>query len=532
MLFFFLFGKNFARLFLKNKSLSKNSLFMNYDALLVYLGFFWYGNILVLLNFFIPIEYVALFSFLFIFVIEKKSILEFFKLNKFSLIIVGFLLTSIYNNNPSHDANAYHFYIQKLFQNEKINLGISNFESHYGLGSIFDYVSSTLWVGNNYGFIQLINLIFLASFFNFLISSFELRNEFFKNITLSIIIIGLLDNFGFGGGRNGFFFIQEIGKFDSSYAIIFFLCCLLFYIVSLERSYESANFYILLYFLTFLSQIRTMGYLFFIAIFILLFFEKKYFLLLKNKGLILFNSLWVTKSIFSTGCLVYPVSFTCLDILPWESSHQVYSFSKSAVINNRNPNVKNMEIISFNWIEDYWLSENIDYLYNFVLTFLFIFLFFKLFNKNKNKFIKHKTNLIKFNLALFITSWLFLYPNYRFVSGLLVSAYIFFNIDKISNSKLLIGNSKKISLIVTGFLIASASLVVRIDSYKIFMTDFNQDVFSKYEIQSPILEKRVDSYGFKSDEIYCFGQLNCSNSIQKTNKMKIGNYSVYLPINN
>ena len=34
-------------------------------------------------------------------------------------------------------------------------------------------------------------------------------------------MFSILDNFGFGGGRNGFFYIQEVGKQDMAVAILF-----------------------------------------------------------------------------------------------------------------------------------------------------------------------------------------------------------------------------------------------------------------------------------------------------------------------
>ena len=365
MLKFYLFGKNFIKIFLKNSTKNKNNIFRNYDLLSIFLGFFWYGNILIVFNFFIPIKFLALILFVVILIIEFKTISEFLKTNKFSIFMMGFFIPSMYNNNPSQDANMYHFYIQEMFRSEKINLGISNFDPLYGLGSIFDYVSSTLWISSSYSLIQLLNLIFLTSFFNLLLTEIQLNNHVLKNISIAIVFIGILDNFGLGGGRNGFFFIQEIGKFDSSYAIIFFLCALLFYKVTLEKDFQSINFYLLIFFATFLSQIRTFGYLFFVTILILLFLENKIILLIKNSGFVFFNLLWALKNLLSTGCLIYPVSFTCIETLPWESTSQTYELSANAIRNNRNPNDKNAEISSLNWIDDYWFSENIDYLLNF-----------------------------------------------------------------------------------------------------------------------------------------------------------------------
>ena len=121
---------------------------------------------------------------------------------------------------------------------------------------------------------------------------------------------------------------------------LFFPMCIAFYKVTLEKDFQSINFYLLIFFATFLSQIRTFGYLFFVTILILLFLENKIILLIKNSGFVFFNLLWALKNLLSTGCLIYPVSFTCIETLPWESTSQTYELSANAIRNNRNPNDK------------------------------------------------------------------------------------------------------------------------------------------------------------------------------------------------
>ena len=45
----------------------------------------------------------------------------------------------------------------------------------------------------------------------------------FKKLAYNIFIIfyGILDNFGVNGGRNGYIYLQSIGKFDNAFAIVF-----------------------------------------------------------------------------------------------------------------------------------------------------------------------------------------------------------------------------------------------------------------------------------------------------------------------
>ena len=150
---------------------------------------------------------------------------------------------------------------------------------------------------------------------------------------------------------------------------------------------------------------------------------------------------------------------------------------------------KNAEISSLNWIDDYWFSENIDYLLNFLLTFTLIFIFFNLFQKSQKIKRSKYSNLNTLNLLLFLISWFFLYPNYRFASRIFISIYIFFNINKISNFQLYKNNIRSIKSSILVLLIITAGLVVRVDSYKAFISNFNQNLLTKYELNTPELKK-------------------------------------------
>ena len=70
----------------------------------------------------------------FILLVFKKEI----QLKIFTVIIntlychLFFLVHSIFDNNPSQDANMYHFYLQNLISSQKIIFGLSNFDPLYG----------------------------------------------------------------------------------------------------------------------------------------------------------------------------------------------------------------------------------------------------------------------------------------------------------------------------------------------------------------------------------------------------------------
>lgn len=526
----YLFGSNFVRVFLKNKN--KKILNLENNSILVFIGFFYLSNILFLINFFLPIKnYIYIPVIFLVIFIERKKILNFLFKNYVSIICSFILLTSAYTNNPSFDSYRYHFFSQQLIKYDKIQFGISNFDFSYGIISIFEYISSILWVGNNYFFIQLINLIFIASFLNFLYDCFNTNNLLLKNISIFILLIGVLDNFGFGGGRNGFLFIQEVGKFDSSYAVIFILTTLYFIFLLKSKNKnlgEYIEFDIFLILLTLLLQIRSFSYTYLFFVLIYFFYVKKIDYFLKRKYFILVNFTWIIKTLITTSCIVYPVEITCLNNVSWSFYNQAKYFSKIATTNNRDASAYMIDLFDFSWVLNKWWMENQSYIYNIIFTILIIIGIKFLFKKKE----KEKSTLIFVNLILLfnIFSWFLLYPNYRFLSGVVVCCYIslfitylhpYISLNKIVN------NQKKFLLL----LFVCAILIPRISTYIFIANNFELNFYNRYEIQKTQFSKKLNSYGLESNDGYCYQNVFCSNSNQFVNVENKFGYVVYIPIN-
>ena len=93
-------------------------------------------------------------------------------------------------------------------------------------------------------------------FYHLLIHLFNNKSYYFKNLSLLILIVGFIDNFGFDGGRNGFIFIQEVGKFDASFGIVFFICFLIITLINYQKILTSTEIHFAFLAVTFLSQIE------------------------------------------------------------------------------------------------------------------------------------------------------------------------------------------------------------------------------------------------------------------------------------
>jgi len=125
------------------------------------------------------------------------------------------------------DASLYHLNFQNWLRESNLVIGLANIYSPYGWSSLNEYISSMFWIENNFIFLHFIQLIFLTQLFVFLLHNIKSDNTFLKYSSLFILIFGVLDNFGIGGGRNGFYSIQSIGKFDISFGVIFLIFSLL-----------------------------------------------------------------------------------------------------------------------------------------------------------------------------------------------------------------------------------------------------------------------------------------------------------------
>jgi len=525
-LIFFLFGTRFYKIFISPKALKSSEHIYSY-SIFVLLGMFTVGNILFLLNFFIPIGN-ELFFVLFVLIIffERNSIILFFKSHKVSLVVSTTYLVTLYNNNPSTDAFMYHFYSQNLVLNSKIVFGISNFNVSYGIVSIFEYLSSILWVDNNYFLIQFLNLIVLGTFFNFIFLLKKSSNILLKNTSFLILFVGLLDNFGVNGGRNGFIFIQEIGKFDATHAILFFITFLYLVIIfDLKKVKNNEEFYIFLYLSTFLLQIRNFYYLLMLFFVIYLLKNKLLSDVFKVKLFLFINVLWIFKSIINTSCMVYPVNFTCLSFLPWSFDGNAKYFSNIATTNNRNPNIKSADFFDFSWVLDFWIKENYSYLVNILATILLIIFASKLFQTNKQ--IKENDIYLKVMTFIFLLMWFVLFPNYRFASGYFLVLYIVISLKYLRFNNLIIKFVEKIKIFNFLFILCFL-LVPQISTYKVFFENYDKAIHKKFVVPEINFTEKNNSYGVKPDGMFCYNNINCSNSKTVVRKQYFYSYSFFI----
>ena len=218
------FGKlSYSRLFKNNKSNEFFTIPVSYFYPII--GLFVVGNLTVLVNFFLPIGNIIKFVILFVILLNSKKLFKNFSFNKINFLNIfnTFVLSlSSYDTGLAYDATLYHLNNQKWILDSKIVIGLSNLHDRFGYQSIIEYINVNFWLENNILYLHFVSLIILNVLFNILGFFILKGNSKYFLIASTIALYGFLDNFGFNGGKNGYFEIEAIGKQDTAFAILFF----------------------------------------------------------------------------------------------------------------------------------------------------------------------------------------------------------------------------------------------------------------------------------------------------------------------
>ena len=518
-LFLFLLGRSVLFLFKKDIKIDENKI-LNLDIQIIYpiVGLIFLGNYLVIFNFFLPIKSNLTFLVLSLILINIRSLprLEIFRKLSFFLPIYLVLLISSYNIYYHYDAGLYHLSNQLLIRENNIILGISNIYGPYGVGSIYEYVSSFFWIDKTFVLLHFLNLIFIGFLYE-LIYSLVIRNDIkvLKNIGISLLLYSILDNFGYMGGRNGFIYFQGIGKQDVAVSVLFLFTTILIIYNIKTKKYDSLNFFIISLFSLFIYQLKVSGIMIFsFYIFYLICLSKNMKLKEINKKSILLPSflafIWIVKSILSTGCLIFPLTISCFDNISWVDKKYIsvvedisigysvsYSFGESFM----------------NWFTNYIaLDLNRSILLNFVISYLVIsFIFFskKIKDKYKNIYLN-----ISFILFLNLLFYIKFGPDPRYIMALQILLVALIGLKKRPRIEI----PPIILFILFTFALLS---FVRLDSYR----EFNFFSHPSYEIPQPELVQLDQRYAPKEGD-QCWATANCSANHEKyfitqTNYFKI-----------
>ena len=472
------------------------------------IGLFYIGNISIVLNFFIDIA--ELISLIVLTIPLLFNFLNFKNLSSLNLKIenlVSYLITpiiigvSVANINIAYDAGLYHLNHQYWIKNFKIVLGLANNHMRYGYSSIIEHINVNFWLvdkNDTYNFILLhfTNIIFIVFFCQLILKL--LTSKYYK-FSISLLIYGFLDNFGFNGGKNGFIEVESITKQDTPFAVIFLSSTFMLYcFLSKDKiSISKSEIRLLFIFTLFATQLRILGAIAlvsFVLICIYKFSMKETIkIIFKNEFILSFlGILFLIKNLLTSGCFLYPIKQLCVKTLPWSSVSGYSSASaESAGLSNFHIALTTKNYQS--WFND-WTSKEVNLIVfkNFIITFSVILILLILnqfiFKEQKNRYLV--TQLIYCLISISI--WLITAPGIRMGVGLFLSSV--FVVSNIFNSEKVPSVIIKYHKLLMVFYLLVVALIPQTNNYIAF-ADSYKDI-SLVKIRSQKIQYIENENGF------------------------------------
>ena len=343
------------------------------------------------------------------------------------------------------DFSYYHFGYTNYINESKFLIGVGNFNHGFRTPSSIFYLNSLFYlpIVEKYMFhigaiiIMGYSLIHLITLLNY--KFLERDNDYiFFLILLSIIFIFIF-----------FYRISEHGSDRSAQILIFLLFIEIFIFFKFLRTSDIFLGKILIL-SSLIISLKSFYFVYFIILIPILFLLKKNDKLgiLKNllkiipfylATLLILSVLLV--NFFNTGCLVYPVYFTCFSDFEWSilindvklmNSHYENWAKAGAGPNFKVDNIEN-HIMYFNWvpnwIDNYFFNKVSDFLFGILFLILIIYLSFFSAKKNNKKQDTYLLPIYFFLIILFF-EWFYNHPALRYGGYILICLLIFIPISK------------------------------------------------------------------------------------------------------
>ena len=546
-----LFHLSIGKIFSKYFNINNNNF---YDLSLISLiGLVSLSFFALVVNFFLPLSpaiNTIFFTIIIIFsILTNQNISKSFISKKNILFIsitsVSIFLLVVLSNTYRPDAGLYHLPYINILNENKIILGISNLHQRFGHTSIMQYLSAF-----HYNYIFGLNgivipLASLAIYSIVLFLSFiNKENTLSISKLFAILII--------------FFVCWKMNRYsgygnDAPAHFIFFVIILL-YLQEFEKfsKISETTFYLISFFSIFAFLNKT--FLIFSLLIPLVSINKKIIKNLINVKflfLFLFLFLWIIRNILTSGCMIYPIPFTCLSF-SWTNFNGVSNIYDVSVGSeawakdwiNQNENILPYKeyLKNFYWL-GFWLDNHFKIIVKIIVPYLLSILIFafslKIMKKkiiNFNSLNTKKYFIILTVLLIGIVIWFLKAPIFRYGYSYIIS-FIALSCALIISSNyqnIAIINQKKISttIILISVLVLSLKQFNRI--YKEINTNYVNKPWPKYfsyseqnnkiDLEKILINNEFFYYVPKSN--YCFySKSPCTTAeVDKNLKKKLNSY--------
>lgn len=474
-----------------NKKTSKNILFVRQEIYFPLVGMAILGNVLIIINYFVGLKNPLTLLIVILLLLPNFIGLSSFNLPTINLralfyygVIPAILIISLYDTNWHYDAGYYHLNQQNLLRESNMIIGTVNIFWAFGMSSIYEYMSAFLWIDKSFILIHFMTLIFIQSFYIYLISNLE--NTRYKEMVYAsylLLAYSLLDNVGINGGRNGFLYVQGVTKQDMPVAVLMVMIGLSCLLVLKHRKIEKIDIFVLFLISLFLIQIKlssvVIGYL---LIILCIFIYRNNIKTIKDISFSIFPILpfllaWLVKGYLTTGCFLFPLSATCINNFQWYPKNSTISMesvttnSSYALIEYLNQSMP----ISEWWVNFISLKINFTVIVNFLISFIIIYVLKRILFRKQLPNLTILLTIFSF-LPLYLLYLLLYGPTPRYAIGLLmltIASMSFF----IEDVKFKI-NTKYLYILY----LFSIILLVRGSSYQSFLSGKEMALFDPVPI--------------------------------------------------
>ncbi len=525
--------------YLNKNKINNKLLYVDSGILYPLFGFIIFGNGLFIINTLLPIDsiYVVIFVALLIIpaITKAKLFSRSLNLNNLNikfflyyLAIPSLLVISTFDIAFNYDAGYYHLLHQNWLRNSNLIIGMVNIFWPFGMSSIYEYVSAFLWFDTSFVLLHFINLFFIHFFYLFLGENITAsKNKYLVNSSLFVLFFSLLDNFGLGGGRNGYIYIQGVTKQDVTVGILFFFLALVIFLKIKDSNITNQEIVIISFLLFFIYQIKVSGvlivYLYLILLINQILKKRHTFIdLIKlNFPVLILATTWILKSIFTTGCLIYPVNITCIEVFDWYIDGSTKSFEG---ITKHASLAFDGTLPFLEWIQIAGSFEYRNQVFsNFLVSILIlIFIKFILFKKSE---IKNSLKFVGLSFIFFSILYLIYFgPIPRYAVGICIFSASFIGLLS-SDRKLKISNNFTFVL-----LFISVLFLVRSTAYSAFLNNNEFKIFdprTNYEINYEIgFETLSEKWVAPLDADQCWANIKCTASKDIIDFREVGIFKI------
>ncbi len=381
------------------------------------------------------------------------------------LIIFSILFFSSIIFKMHDDFSYYHFPYSYILTQQNLILGLGHLDLGFRTPSSLFYLNSIFYLPYIEFYMFMMPAILILGFSNNIVYEKIISNlkvnktnyiTYFALLTLIFINI-----FFYRIGEHGtdksaqiliFLLVIEIliflhiGKLDTkSLSKIYLLIAL---VISLKAFYLLYSIFIMVLLFKVLTKKKLYnGIIFFI--------KNIYFI-----PLTIFFILIISSYFFSTGCLIYPVSFTCFENFSWsiskleviELNNWYELWSKAGAgpdyrIDNRLEYISNFNWVT-NWIDKYFFNKVSDFLLGLLVMLIVVNIF--LFSNKKKNINFPNIKLLLIPLIILLLEWFYNHPALRYGGYCLISSIVFLffairlNKYKLENLKL----KKRVNILI------------------------------------------------------------------------------------